>query len=148
MVNISRSDSVEDIGRGLAANISSKYRGYEYWSSTNKVFSNGQELSAKRPSVNFRVYWDGDLLDELLDGTTVSKPNDAITKINTLVNFSQYSNAASCNSTKATPNLQADLFGDWREEIILHDSSTESDLLIFTTTIPTDYKVPTPGSKS
>lgn len=135
--------SGKDIGRGLAANISSKYRGYEYWSSTNKVFNNGQQLSAKRPSVNFRVYWDGDLLDELLDGTTVSKANDEITKINTLVNFNQYSNAASCNTTKATPNLQADLFGDWREEIILHDSSTESDLLIFTTTIPTDYKVPT-----
>ena len=136
--------SGKDIGRGLAANITSRYRGYEYWSSTNKVFSNGTELtSAKRPSINFRVYWDGDVLDELLDGTTITKPNDEITKINTLVNFNSYSNAASCNTTKATPNLQADLFGDWREEVILHDSSTESDLLIFTTTIPSDYKVNT-----
>lgn len=136
--------SGKDIGRGLAANVSAKYSGYEYWSSTGKVFNNGQQLtSAKRPSINFRVYWDGDLLDELLDGTTVSKPNDAMTSIATLVNFNQYSNASSCNTTKATPNLQADLFGDWREEVILHDKSTESDLLIFTTTIPTDYKVTT-----
>lgn len=136
--------SGKDIGRGLAANVSAKYSGYEYWSSTGKVFNNGQQLtSAKRPSINFRVYWDGDLLDELLDGTKITKPNDALTSISTLVNFKQYGNAASCNSTKATPNLQADLFGDWREEVILHDESTESDLIIFTTTIPTDYRVNT-----
>lgn len=136
--------SGNDIGRGLAANVSSKYRGYEYWSSTNKVFSGGVLLNdAKRPSVNFRVYWDGDLLDELLDGTDITKPTDDMSKIKTLMNLSAHSHAASCNGTKKTPNLQADLFGDWREEIILHDGETESDLLIFTTTIPTDYKVPT-----
>ncbi len=136
--------SGKDIGRGLAANVTSMYPGYEYWSSTGKVFNNGEQLtSAKRPSVNFRVYWDGDLLDELLDGTSITKPNSGMTSISTLVNFSKYSNAASCNTTKATPNLQADLFGDWREEVILHDGNTQSDLLIFTTTTPSDYKVPT-----
>lgn len=135
--------SGNDIGRGLGANVSSAYPGYEWWSSNNKVWG-GQEIisGAKRPSVNFRVYWDGDLLDELLDGVTITKPNNEMTSISTLINFAQYSNAASCNSTKATPNLQADIFGDWREEIILHDRTTESDLLIFTTTIPSDYKIP------
>ena len=132
-----------DVGRGLTANVSSKYPGYEWWSSTSKVWA-GQEIKsgAKRPSVNFRVYWDGDLLDELLDGVSITKPNGELTSISTLVNFGQYSNAASCNTTKATPNLQADIFGDWREEVILHDKNTESDLLIFTTTTPSDYKIP------
>lgn len=132
----------KDNGRGLAANVSAKHRGYEYWSSYNgNVMNNGVAVGSKRPSVNFRIYWDGDLLDELLDGTTISKPNDALTGISTLMAFGKYSNATSCNTTKATPNLQADLFGDWREEVILHDKSTESDLIIFTTTIPTDYRV-------
>lgn len=136
--------SGEDIGRGLAANVSSEYPGYEWWSSTGNVWGGQKILSgAKRPSVNFRVYWDGDLLDELLDGTTITKPNNKLSGVSTLLSLGQYSNAASCNTTKATPNLQADLFGDWREEIILHDGSTESDLLIFTTTIPSDYKIPT-----
>ncbi|MCH5239823.1 MAG: Por secretion system protein [Muribaculaceae bacterium] len=132
-----------DVGRGLAANVSSTYPGYEWWSSTGNVWG-GQEIvsGAKRPSVNFRVYWDGDLLDELLDGTTISKPTNALSSVNTVLELGKYSNAASCNSTKATPNLQADIFGDWREEIILHDGSTESDLLIFTTTIPSSYKIP------
>lgn len=135
--------SGNDIGRGLAANVSSKYPGYEWWSQTNTVWGGQQILSgAKRPSVNFRVYWDGDLLDELLDGVSITKPNNELTSISTLLSLGQYSNAASCNTTKATPNLQADLFGDWREEIILHDGSTQSDLLIFTTTIPSDYKIP------
>lgn len=137
-----KAQSGNDIGRGLIANITSKHSGYEYWAaSDNTVYNAGVAVGTKRPSINFRVYWDGDLLDELLDGTSITKPNEALTSISTLVNFSKYSNAASCNSTKATPNLQADLFGDWREEVILHDGSTESDLLIFTTTIPTEHKV-------
>lgn len=123
--------------------MTAKYPGYETWSATGKVFNNGIQLDAKRPSVNFRIYWDGDYLDELLDGTKITKPNDAMSKINNVINFGSYSNAVSCNSTKATPNLQADLFGDWREEVILHDGSTQSDLIIFTTTTPSEYRVPT-----
>lgn len=133
----------KDNGRGLIANISSKYSGSEYWSTLDgNVMNAGEVVGSRRPSVNFRVYWDGDLLDELLDGTTITKPNNELTSISNLKLFATTSHAASCNSTKSTPNLQADLFGDWREEVILHDSSTESDLIIFTTTIPSEYKVP------
>ncbi len=139
-----RAQSGKDIGRGVAANISSKWRGYEYWAAGDaSTYNNGVAVSNKCPSMNFRVYWDGDLLDELLDGTTITKPNEAITQINTIASFGRYSNAAACNGTKNTPNLQADLFGDWREEVILHDGSTQSDLIIFTTTSPSPYKVPT-----
>lgn len=133
----------KDNGRGLIANVSSKFAGSEYWSSLNSnVMNAGQVVGSKRPSVNFRVFWDGDLLDELLDGTTISKPNENLTSVSTLKGLSSTSHAASCNTTKATPNLQADIFGDWREEIIMHDGETQSDLIIFTTTIPSEYKVP------
>lgn len=151
-----------DIGRGLAANISDKWRGYECWPNAwydssgnraNKTFTCKGEIAidGKVPSSNFRIYWDGDLLDELFDGSyssSTGKSSPAITKRKSDLsanaatwNLYTYSNAQSCNTTKATPNLQADLFGDWREEIILYDGSTNSDLLIFTTTIPTEYKV-------
>ena len=133
----------KDIGRGLIANVSSKFSGSEYWSTLdNNVMNSGKAVSTKRPSINFRIYWDGDLLDELLDGTTITKPNNELTSISTLKALGSTSNASSCNSTKATPNLQADIFGDWREEVIMHDGSTQSDLIIFTTTIPSEYKVP------
>ncbi|MDE6380753.1 MAG: T9SS type A sorting domain-containing protein [Muribaculaceae bacterium] len=133
----------KDVGRGLIANVSSKFSGSEYWSSLDgDVMNSGKVVGSKRPSVNFRIFWDGDLLDELLDGTTITKPNENLTSISNLKAFAATSHAASCNTTKATPNLQADIFGDWREEVILHDSETESDLIIFTTTIPSEYKVP------
>ena len=133
----------KDVGRGLIANVSSKFSGSEYWSTLDgNVMSAGEVVGTKRPSVNFRIFWDGDLLDELLDGTSITKPNEDLTSVSNVKVFAGTSHAASCNSTKATPNLQADIFGDWREEVILHDSETESDLIIFTTTIPTEYKVP------
>lgn len=132
----------KDIGRGLAANVSASFPGYEYWTASNaSVFSYGKAIANNRPSINFRIYWDGDLLDELLDGTSITKPEPDFSKMNVLAAFEGYSNAAACNGTKNTPNLQADLFGDWREEVILHDGVTQSDLLIFTTTIPTRYKL-------
>ncbi|MDE6552348.1 MAG: Por secretion system protein, partial [Muribaculaceae bacterium] len=67
----------KDVGRGLIANVSSKFSGYEYWSTLDgNVMNAGEAVGTKRPSVNFRIYWDGDLLDELLDTTSISKPND------------------------------------------------------------------------
>lgn len=144
-----------DVGRGLAANISARYPGYETWSSTgNGVFNNGTVVGTSTPrSTNFRIYWDGDPQDELFDGRysgssyksapEIQKVRADLSKTDVLMTLSNYSNAGSCNTTKGTPNLQADLFGDWREEIILHDQSTESDLIIFTTTTPSDYRVPT-----
>lgn len=150
-----------DIGRGIAADIDATNRGYEMWimgydetSGTsvkiNDVYDcKGNVISTKRPSVNFRIYWDGDLQDELFDGRAVAGEASAYIqkwdgkRANQLVDFTQYSNAWPCNTTKGTPNLVADILGDWREEIILWDSSTGSDLLVFTTTIPTDHKVTT-----
>lgn len=133
-----------DVGRGIAADIDANYRGFEMWSTANKNIYDckGNVIaSSNRPSVNFRIYWDGDLQDELLDGTKLDKWNGK--KAERLLTLYNYSQAESCNSTKATPNLSADILGDWREEVILYDKSTGSDLLLFTTTIPTEYKVTT-----
>lgn len=139
----SQANPKKDIGRGLIANVSSRFQGYEYWSSLDgNVMNGGEVVGTNRPSVNFRIYWDGDLLDELLDGTSITKPNEELTSIASLKALGQTSHAESCNGTKKTPNLQADLFGDWREEVIMHDGETQSDLIIFTTTIPSEYKVP------
>lgn len=124
-----------DVGRGLAADVDANSPGYEMWSSANNntYSSTGKVLSTARPSYNFRVYWDGDLLDELLDGNKLDKWNG---KGSTrLITFT----GNSCNGTKSTPNLTADILGDWREEVILHDGA--SKLYIYTTTIPTEHKM-------
>lgn len=46
---------------------------------------------------------------------------------------------SSNNGSKATPALSADLFGDWREEVIFRTSDNKS-LRIYMTTIPTKYR--------
>lgn len=125
-----------DNGRGLAADVDSTSRGYEMWSTANgNVYSATGKVLGSRYSVNFRVYWDGDLQDELLDGNKISKWNYTSKKFGDLVTLT----GNSCNSTKATPNFSGDLFGDWREEIILHDGA--SKLYVYTTTIPTKHRL-------
>jgi rhamnogalacturonan endolyase len=130
-----------DNGRGIAADIDASSPGYEMWSKEAEgIFSSkGKQLSKIKPSVNFRIYWDGDLQDELLDGTVIEKWNGNGT--DTLINFNKFSNASKINGTKANPCLQADLSGDWREEVIYYNSATNDELLIFTTTILTNHRL-------
>lgn len=125
-----------DNGRGVAADVDSTSAGYEMWSGANwnTYSSTGTVLASSRPAYNFRVYWDGDLLDELLDNVTISKWNSSTAKNTTLLSMT----GSSCNSTKATPNLSGDILGDWREEVILHD---DSHLYLYTTTIPTSHRM-------
>jgi rhamnogalacturonan endolyase len=131
-----------DNGRGMAGDIDARYPGFEMWSSLSSgTYScKGVQISTSKPSAdNFRIYWDGDLQDELLDGTVISKWTGSGTT--TLLSCSGVS---SCNSTKKTPNLTADLFGDWREELILWSTADSSKLQIYTTTTPTNYRLFTP----
>jgi len=127
-----------DNGRGMAGDIDSRYPGFEMWSSlgAGTYTCKGVLISSSKPSTNFRVYWDGDLQDELLDGVKITKWTGSGSS--TLLTGSGVS---SCNSTKATPNLSADLLGDWREEVILWETSDSSKIRIYTTTTPTTYRL-------
>lgn len=145
-----------DTGRGLAADIDPHHEGCEMWhigSHTVKDIK-GNAIADSLPAVNFRIYWDGDLQEELLanmnwrpsfppylqkwDGEkAVPLP------LSNCRHLYEMGNTTSCNWTKATPNLQADIFGDWREELIFWDKNDASHLNIFTTNIPTDYRVVT-----
>ncbi len=130
-----------DNGRGLSADIDASHRGFEMWSISGEgVYDcKGKKISDNRPSINFRIYWDGDLQDELLDGTKLDKwTGDGTTR---LMNFRDYNNAKSINGTKSNPCLSADLLGDWREEVLFYNSADPSQLLLFTTIIPTNYRL-------
>src|SRR5262245_60270163 len=140
-----------DIGRGLALDVDPRYRGYEMWASGNTggmytaqqstpnavLGPRGVQISATRPSINFGVWWDGDLLRELLDGTTISKWNWLQGNTSNLL---ADTGLASNNGTKATPALSADILGDWREEVIWRETNNAA-LRIYTTTIPTESRI-------
>ena len=146
----------EDTGRGMGADIDPEHRGCEMWHIFNKVVRDikGNVISKTMPPMNFRIYWDGDLQEELLGNIRrrplfppcLMKWNGEEVEPLPLGNgkmLYEMGNSNSCNWTKATPNLQADILGDWREELIFWDADDASHLNIFTTNCQTKYKVVT-----
>ena len=126
----------KDVGRGVAADIDSTCFGAEMWCSGGEGLwnSEGNVIGENPSSANFLVWWDGDLLRELLNQNKISKYKGG----DLLIAEGFRSN----NGTKATPTLSADLFGDWREEVILAAQDGKS-LRVYTTTISTKYRFPT-----
>jgi rhamnogalacturonan endolyase len=145
--------SGQDNGRGVAADIVADTRGYEFWSAYGGFDSDsrnqnpfnaisGKQAGNKAPSMNFRIYWDGDAQDELLDGINIYKYNTDANATRLGIGSRSYPTGQSNNSTKSTPCLSADIFGDWREELILRNANDDA-LNIYTTLTSTNYRVPT-----
>jgi len=130
--------TTRDVGRGMAADIDPRYKGAEVWADGGLYTAKGQKIGTTLPSsTNFGIWWDGDLLRELLDSNRIDKWDYANSKT---VNLLTASGVSSNNGTKSTPNLQADLFGDWREEVVWRTSDS-SALRIYTTTAITDKRI-------
>lgn len=133
--------SNEDVGRGMAADIDPTNWGLEMWSATQKgyfdVKGNLHHPDSWIP-MNSAVWWDGDLLRELLDRNAVSKWNWNLGKVEVMKDF-KAENCTFNNGTKMNPCLSADIFGDWREEVMVRDNES-SELRIYSTTIPTTYR--------
>ena len=132
-----------DVGRGMAADIDPTNYGLEMWSASQRgyfdVTGNHHHPNVSFPQ-NSAVWWDGDLLRELLDRNAVLKWNWNTQKIDNLKDF----RALGCtfnNGTKQNPCLSADILGDWREEVIVRDYAS-TELRIYSTTIPTEYGFP------
>ncbi|MCE6998297.1 rhamnogalacturonan lyase [Saccharothrix sp. S26] len=131
--------SGSDNGRGVADDIYAGNPGAEMWSAADGSLRNGagQNVGRKPSSMNFLIWWDGDPTRELLDQTRIDKyGTSGDTRLLT------GSGVASNNGTKATPALSADLFGDWREEVVWRKSDN-SGLRIYSTPHQTDRRIPT-----
>jgi hypothetical protein len=151
-----------DTGRGAAADIDPTHEGAEAWSigGTYKFNSkvgnlhaaDGELLGTSIPAANFTTWWDGDLLREITDHDyadptetstgatpTVSKWNwEAQTEERLLT----LEGTLTGNGTKGNPALQADLVGDWREELLVR-SADHTSLQLFTTTDATEHRIRT-----
>ena len=123
-----------DVGRALSADVLPGYDGSECWAASGLGMYNDKGTKvASIPSINFAIWWDGDDLRELLDGTSITKYSPSGTQLNA-------SGCSSNNGTKSTPGLSADILGDWREEVIFRLSNS-SALRIFATTYPTSRRL-------
>ena len=133
-----------DNGRGMAADIYPESRGAEFWSAAadNVYGSDGEVKSSDvRPSYEFRIFWDDDPYEETVDGVKLEK--NTPTGNRTLMDFSQYNHSKQMYGSKKHPLLQADILGDWREELVYYNSETVGEINIFTSTTPTAYRAPT-----
>lgn len=133
-----------DVGRGIAIDVDPRYRGFESWASGDGLSGvwnvKGEKISDKKPSsANMAIWWDGDLLRELLDGVNIDKWDWENSKSNRILSGADYQVVRN-NGTKSNPNLSADIFGDWREELITRTEDGK-ELRIFSTTIPTEYRI-------
>ena len=129
-----------DVGRCMAADIDPRNPGVEMWSADSHGVHNfkGEVIrSAVKPlSINMAVWWDGDLLRELLDHETVSKYDWEADTCRPLIKFE---GCAFNNGTKSNPCLQGDIVGDWREEVLVRTEDSHA-LRLYISPIPTSYR--------
>ncbi|TLM83526.1 rhamnogalacturonan lyase [Pseudarthrobacter sp. NamE5] len=151
--------AARDTGRGAAGDIDPRYAGAEGWAVGGDAAWNspvgylmsakGARIAEKIPAANFLAWWDGDLLREIVDHDfdaaagvgvpTVSKWN---WETNTSDRLLTATGARTNNHTKGNPAVQADLLGDWREELAF-PSSDSTELRIYTSTSPTEVRLRT-----
>jgi len=123
-----------DVGRGMAADIDARHRGYEAWGGPGGLRgSEGQEVGPCPRTNAFVIWWDGDLLRELLAGGEVRKWNWE-------KGVEEQLFAAQGRGGARGPNLMGDFIGDWREEI-LFTSPDGAALRLYTTTLPTQHRM-------
>jgi len=137
----------KDTGRSRAADIDPTSRGWELWGSTATPLQSfdGKVLSENCPSsMNMKMYWDGDLLAELVDHDSdhtmnIYKWDWEKKEMNTILTAE---GSASNGGTKGQTCLVADVFGDWREELIVR-TADNTEMRIYSTSIATEYRMPT-----
>lgn len=137
-------DGSSDTGRCCGDNVWAGNDGAELWGLGNNVYdTSGNLLSCRRPAINFLSYWDGDLEREILDGYTDSTAKISKMKADgTLTQLMETTGYYTCNTTKGTPCLSADIFGDWREELIVRAADSKS-IRIYCTPYETEYRITT-----
>ncbi|MGN0149444.1 MAG: S-layer homology domain-containing protein [Clostridia bacterium] len=118
-------NGIKDTGRGMVGNIGYKDSFYVMWGAGSSGYwdNNSNEVGDLKASMNGRIYWDGDLQDELQDHKgagkeiVVSKWNDSTAAFEDLF---VPADTHSINSTKGNVNAQGDIIGDWREEFVTY----------------------------
>lgn len=132
----------DDDGRGMAANFCNDYPGAMAFSAHDNPIScvtnqHINELSKSGCTDNMRIYWDGDLCEESFNYTNGKNTAGGIYKYGKGL-IATLTGSMTNNDTKGTPCYQGDLFGDWREEIIMRTAA--NNIRIYTTTAETRWR--------
>ena len=137
-----RVEGSNDDGRSMAGNFCNSYPGAMGLSSRDEAIScvtNGHVSGLTKNNVtqNMRIYWDGDLCEETFDYTNGKNSAGGIYKYGKGL-IATLTGSLTNNDTKGTPCYQGDIFGDWREEVIMRTGNNR--IRIYTTTIETPWR--------
>jgi rhamnogalacturonan endolyase len=123
-----------DVGGGMVADIDPRHPGCEVWGGPGGLRTAAGRVIGPAPrTTNFAIWWDGDLLRELVARDRITKWNWQQAREETLCEFDGF-------TAPRGPNLVADIMGDWREELVIvapHGGA----LRIYSTTIPTAHRM-------
>ena len=140
-----RVTGTNDDGRAMCGNFTNDFPGamgvtaHDYTVPIGCVTNGHMDgFTAAGVTQNFRIYWDGDLLDESFNGEGTRNSTGAIFKYGSWTPMQKLEGSLTNNDTKATPCFQGDIFGDWREEVIMR--TADNKIRIYTTTIPTEHR--------
>jgi rhamnogalacturonan endolyase len=123
-----------DVGGGAAGDIDPRHLGYEAWGGPGGLRDSlGREIGPTPRTSDFLIWWDGDLLRELVAGSNINKWNWE-------KGIEERLFATRARGGGRGPNIMGDFLGDWREEIIMTSPDGKS-LRLYTTTIPTEQRI-------
>jgi len=126
----------KDTGRGMVGDIDPTVPGLETWATRVRAAS-GESLATAVPGTNQSIRWAADGTTQLVNGTADA---DVTIDSPTAGRLLTATGTRSNNGTKGTASLVADLFGDWREELLVRTADS-SAIRIYSSTEVTDTKL-------
>jgi hypothetical protein len=139
-----------DTGRGMVGDVRPDVPGLETWAAMppNSVdqptwgllSANGQKLDTKVPGTNMSIRWAADMTTQLVHGQqTETYEVPTIRDWRRGIVLTATGTSAN-NWTKGNPSLVADVFGDWREELMVRTVDS-SAMRIYLSTEVTNHKL-------
>ena len=135
--------SVGDVGRGECMDVDASHKGYEMWSTMENIYdSKGNQIGTNKPYPYEGIWWDGDLgRESLITSGSGNNCPAIVAKYNTsggwdrLYEISKNSNWQVAAENAVRPMFWGDIYGDWREEIIMKqlNNGVECGFVCFST---------------
>lgn len=132
----------EDLGRCMIGDVLEGVRGLQCWVNGEGTYDcHGELMKHETLGTNMSIRWAGDLSTQITDGTDYLSQHPTGV-INDWVHGTMLcpEQTATNNGTKGNPCLVADIFGDFREEILVRTKDSTA-IRIYTNTEVTGHKL-------
>lgn len=126
----------EDTGRGMVGDVDPDHRGLETWA-VGLWTADGEQINNNAPGTNMNIKWSPDMTTQIINGSRSQTPTIDNWKKGTVLTAD---GTRTNNWTKGNPGLVADIFGDWREELLVRTADS-SAIRIYLSTEVTDHKL-------